>query len=327
MKLNDEELRRIVSSHDYIRGDVNNMTRVELVQASVNIFVVGVSTYMSVMFLLDEGKLWDIMPFVFSLPTKSGDAWLNRSAFEYLTPAFQAMLKNSQGISYHINRTIVSFINVWSHIFDEGDIIDNNKLMIEVVSGFSTSVVDRSCEVLTKCEEVDKNITKLRDSVSKEMVALKDRTVELVQDRILELMARLKETVPDLESRIVMNLIDDKVRDIKLELQQYMEDEVNAKMVELDATIHDRLDSLSTSNNITLEKRIARLETMMLHKTNRLNPVRVNTERPNLGPNIQSEQVSNEKKDCGCGAKVETVNSFTISGKHNGKVSNNVKWV
>ena len=336
MKLDHDELKRIVSSHDYVRGDVNKMSREELVQDSVNIFIVGASTYTTVMFLLDEGKLWDIMPFIFSLPAKSGDAWLNRSAFEYLIPAFHAMLKSSEGIAYQVTRTIVSFINIWAHIFDEGDIIDNNKLMIEVVSGFSTSVVDRSCKVLSKCEEVDKNIAKLRDSVSLEMVALKDRTVELVQERILELMTKLRDTVPDLENKVVMNLIDDKIRDIKMELQNYMEDEVNSKLVELDRTIHDRLDNLGSGNTQDLEKRIARLEEMVARNPTKINTSSVN--RINLGPNIpvaksattNSLAKTADKKDCGCGAKPkkkEGVSSFTISGKPGNKISNNVKWV
>lgn len=119
-------------------------------------FMAGLCSYLTFLFLNENGTFVKTLPFQFSCPTSvmSGNI-VNHNMFQYMSLPLISLTKTSTGIILQITTFVQSFINMWDPLFTTGPIIgtvNETKMCIEIVTALSSHVCSLMAETKSQQE-------------------------------------------------------------------------------------------------------------------------------------------------------------------------------
>ena len=134
------------------------------------VFLAGLSCYLGFSALLEAGAFWDALPLQWTppAPVRSGNA-LNQNAFNYTGLPLFAVTKLSSGLESQVAQALCGFFNSFGHLFGQGPILDSQRLVVEIISGFAAAASERLGELASARAAFMSDLACLRKEALEEM--------------------------------------------------------------------------------------------------------------------------------------------------------------
>lgn len=223
----NELMKKMCSSDlEIIENDWRQRVETDNDVKITDIFIMGVATYLGFLALLEIPEMWDEMPFQFTLPTSvmSGNT-LNNNMFRYLQHPLAASRKVAPTHLLMMIDLVISFMNSWGDFFDDGPEVEIERSLLETVTGFSHSIIEKADDIrLFKIEmknHLNESILNIHRKIEEEMIMLNNKET-LWNAKLNESFKKLEE-----KSSIIYNRIDELFEQWSKKISQQIENELD----------------------------------------------------------------------------------------------------
>lgn len=208
-------------------------------------FIAGIGAYLVFLLLNENGVFSNQMPFQFGVvyPVSSGIT-ITGNMFEYLSLAFTALARSSQGILLQMILFIQTFINLWGSVFELGPEINPShtaRITMDVIDGFAQNVTKELVLARETTAELNKVEAKLKSHVDDELVK--------IRREINNIVAEARNAIKDLNMNSEAHRLDESIRRKVSQLTDgYLSEQIkNMIQMELEAC-HERIGEIVKSH-------------------------------------------------------------------------------